>query len=68
VVRALGWIAEEDDWVRLGQTALRVPQLAAVVLEVLEGSEEARAAVVAEGVKRKLQFDVKQTLVERYLP
>jgi hypothetical protein len=54
VVRALAGIAEEDDWVRLGQTARQVPELAGVVLEVLEESEEARAAAVAEGVRRRL--------------
>ncbi len=54
VVHALAGIAEEDDWVRLGQTAVRVPDLAAVVLTVLEESEEARAVAVADGVRRRL--------------
>jgi hypothetical protein len=53
VVGALAGIAEDDDWVRLGQTALRVPELAEVVLEVLEESEEPRALAVAEGVRRR---------------
>ena len=55
VVGALAGIAEDDDWVRVGQTALRVPELAAVVLEVLEESEEPRAMAVAEGVRRRLR-------------
>ena len=54
VVCALAAIAEEDDWVRLGQTAMRMPELAGVVLEVLEESEEARAMAVAQGVRRRL--------------
>jgi hypothetical protein len=54
VVGALAAIAEDDDWVRLGQTATRVQELAAVVLEVLDDSENSRAAAVAEGVKRRL--------------
>lgn len=54
VVRALAAIAEDDDWVRLGQTAMRMPELAAVVLEVLEESEEPRAIAVAAGVKRRI--------------
>jgi hypothetical protein len=54
VVGALAAIAEDDDWVRLGQTAMRVPDLAGVVLEVLEDSEAPRAAAVAEGVRRRL--------------
>jgi hypothetical protein len=54
VVRALANIAEDDEWVRLGQTATRVPDLAPVVLEVLDESEELRAAAVAEGVRRRL--------------
>jgi hypothetical protein len=53
VVRALAGIAGEDDWVRLGQTAVRVPELAGVVLEVLEESEEARAVAVADGMRRR---------------
>jgi hypothetical protein len=56
VVRALAGIAGEDDWVLLGQTALRVPNLAAVVLEVLEESEEPRAIAVAKGVRRRLNM------------
>ena len=54
VVGALAGIAEDDDWVRLGQTALRVPELADAVLEALEESDEPRAIAVAEGVKRRL--------------
>jgi hypothetical protein len=54
VVGALAAIAEDDDWVRLGQTATRVPELAALVLEVLDESENSRAAAVAKGVKRRL--------------
>ena len=57
VIRALAGIAGEDDWVRLGQTAVRVPGLAGVVLEVLEESEEARAIAVAEGVRRRLGME-----------
>jgi hypothetical protein len=53
VVGALAAIADDDDWVRLGQTAVRVPDLAAVVLEVLQESEEPRALAVAEGVSRR---------------
>jgi HEAT repeats len=53
VIRAVAGIAEDDDWVRLGQTAVRLPELAAVVLEVLEESEERRAKVVADGVRRR---------------
>jgi hypothetical protein len=55
VVGALAAIADDDDWVRLGQTALRVPELARIVLEVLEESEEPRAMAVAEGVRRKMR-------------
>jgi hypothetical protein len=62
VIGALAGIAEDDDWVRLGQTALRVPELAGVVLEVLEESEEARAIVVAEGVRRRLALGQSATL------
>jgi HEAT repeats len=54
VIRALAGIAGDDDWVRLGQTAVRVPELAGVVLEALEESEEPRAMAVAEGVRRRL--------------
>jgi HEAT repeat protein len=54
VIRALAGIAGDDDWVRLGQTAVRVPGLAGVVLEALEESEEPRAMAVAEGVRRRL--------------
>jgi HEAT repeat protein len=54
VVGALAGIAEDDDWVRLGQTAMRFPELAPVVLEVLEQSDAPRAAAVAEGVRRRL--------------
>jgi hypothetical protein len=54
VIRALAGIAEGDDWVLLGQTAVRVPDLAAVVLEVLDGTDDARATAVAEGVKRRI--------------
>jgi hypothetical protein len=50
VVGALAVIAEDDDWVLLGQTATRVPELATAVLEVLEESEDQRAAAV----KRRL--------------
>jgi hypothetical protein len=55
VVGALAGIAEDDDWVRLGQTALRLPELAGMVLEALEESEEPRAMAVAEGVRRRLR-------------
>jgi HEAT repeat protein len=55
VVRAVAGSAEDDDWVRLGQTALRVPALAPVVLEMLDESEEPRAIAVAEGVRRRLK-------------
>jgi hypothetical protein len=55
VVRALAGIARDDDWVRLGQTATRVPELAGVVLEVLEESEEPRALAVARGLRRRLE-------------
>jgi hypothetical protein len=54
VIRALAAIATDDDWVRLGQTASRVPELASVVLEVLEDSEEPRATAVARGIRRRL--------------
>jgi HEAT repeat protein len=54
VVGALAGIAEDDDWVRLGRTALRVPELAVRVLEVLEESDEPRALAVAEGVRRRI--------------
>jgi len=54
VVGALAVIAEDDDWVRLGQTAMRVPELAAEVFEVLEESEAPRALAVAEGLRRRL--------------
>lgn len=54
VVGALAAIAEDDDWVLLGQAALRVPDLAEAVLEVLEDSEAARAVAVAAGVRRRL--------------
>jgi hypothetical protein len=54
VVQALGNVAGEDDWVRLGQTAMLMPELAAVVLDVLEDSEEARAVAVAATVRRRL--------------
>jgi hypothetical protein len=54
VVRAVAGIVEEDDWVRLGQTAMRVPALAGVVLDVLEESEGTRAAAVARGLRRRL--------------
>jgi HEAT repeats len=54
VIHALAGIADEDDWVRLGQTALRFPELAATVLEVLEDSEAQRAAAVADGIRRRL--------------
>jgi hypothetical protein len=53
VIGALAGIADDDDWVRLGQTAVRLPDLAAIVLEVLERSEEPRAMAVAEGVRRR---------------
>jgi len=56
VVRALAVIAKEDDWVRLGQTAMRFPELVSVVLEVLEETEEPRAAAVARGVRRRLEM------------
>lgn len=54
VIWALAGIAGEDDWVLLGQAAVRMPALAGMVLEVLGESEEARAAAVAEGVRRRL--------------
>jgi hypothetical protein len=54
VVGALAGIAEDDDWVRLGRTALRVRDLAKNVLAVLEESEDPRAMAVAEGVRRRL--------------
>ena len=54
VIEAVWAIAGEDEWVRLGQTALRVPELAGVVLEVLEESEAPRALAVAVGVRRRL--------------
>jgi HEAT repeat protein len=53
VVGALAGIAEEDDWVRLGQTAMRLPELAPVVLEALEENEAPRALAVAEGLRRR---------------
>jgi HEAT repeat protein len=55
VFGALAGIADDDDWVRLGQTARRVPELAEVVLQVLEESEEPRAMAVAEGVRGRLR-------------
>jgi len=54
VIGALAGIADDDDWVRLGQTAIRVPDLATVVFDVLEESEEPRALAAAEGVRRRL--------------
>jgi hypothetical protein len=58
VIQALAGIADDDDWVRLGQTALRVPELAGVVLEALEESEAPRAVAVAAGVRRRLEASV----------
>jgi hypothetical protein len=55
VVGALAGIAEDDDWVLLGQTAMRFPELAQLVLEVLEESEAPRAIAVAEGLRRRLK-------------
>jgi hypothetical protein len=55
VVGALAGIADDDDWVRLAQAAIRVPQLAAVILEALEDSEQPRAMAVAEGLRRHLR-------------
>ena len=49
VVRAVAGVAEDNKWVRLGQTAVKVPELATVVLGVLEESEAPRAIAVAEG-------------------
>lgn len=57
VVQALATIAEEDDWVRLGQIAWQKPELAAVVLTVLEESETPRAMRVAAGLRRRLRTD-----------
>ena len=57
VIRALAGIARDDDWVRLGQTAVRVPELAGVVLEVLEESEAPRAMAVAKGMRSRLGKD-----------
>jgi HEAT repeat protein len=54
VIRALAAIATDDDWVRLGQTATRVPELAPVVLAELEDSEDPRAMAVANGIRRRL--------------
>ena len=53
VIRAVARIAEEDDWVRLGQTAARFPELTEAVLEQLEESEVPRAAAVAAGIRRR---------------
>ncbi len=55
LIHALAGIADDDVWVRLGQTARRVPDLAAAVLEALEDSESPRALAVAEGVRRTLR-------------
>lgn len=54
VVGALAGIAEDDDWVLLGQAALRRPELTNVVLDALQESEEPRAVAVANGVRRRL--------------
>ena len=54
VLRALANIAEDDDWVRLGQTAMCIPDLAPVVLEVLDESGEPRATAVAQSLRRRL--------------
>ena len=54
VIHALAGIADDDDWVRLRQTALRVPDLAVAVLGALEESEAPRAVAVAAGVRRRL--------------
>lgn len=55
VIGALAGIAENDDWVRLGQTAMRVPDLAGDILEALEESDDQRAMAVAQGVRRRLR-------------
>ena len=61
VVGALAAIAEDDDWVRLGQTAMRFPELAPMVLDMLEESEAPRAMAVAAGVRRRLGIGFGQT-------
>ena len=61
VVGALAAIAEEDDWVRLGQTARQRPELAPVVLEMLEDSGAPRALAVANGLRRLLGTSLAST-------
>jgi HEAT repeats len=54
VVRTLGGIADDDDWVQLARTAARFPALRSPVLTALEESDSPRAATVAEGLRRRL--------------
>lgn len=61
VVGALAAIAEEDDWVLLGQTARQRPDLAPVVLEMLEDSGAPRALAVANGLRRLLGTSLAST-------
>jgi hypothetical protein len=54
IVAALGPAADDDDAVRLGQIALAHPDLAPHVLAALDDCEAPRAAIVAQGVRRRL--------------
>ena len=56
VVHAQAAIADENDWMRLGQAAMRAPDVAPVVVNVLDESEEPRAIAVAAGVRRRLRL------------
>lgn len=53
IVVALAAVADEDDVVRLGQTALSRPELAEVVLAALDDLETPRAMAVAAGIRRR---------------
>jgi len=54
VIDAFARIADDDGVVLLGRLAISHPELAAVVLEALDASEQPRATVVAAGVRRRL--------------
>ena len=54
VINALATIADEDDLVTLGRTAVAHPDLTDVVLQALEESELPRASTVANGIRRRL--------------
>ena len=54
IVAALAPIAGDDEIVRLGQTAMRHPDLAPAIVAALEDCEAPRAAIVAAGLRRRM--------------